>query len=55
MATNNFVGQVRKLVELMVATGDKPGAEKIRDQALAVVDDDRVQSAVADAEQKLRQ
>ena len=55
MATNNFVGQVRKLVEFMVATGDKPGAEKIRDQALAVVDDDRVQSAVADAEQKLRQ
>jgi len=55
MATNDFVGNVRKLVELVVATGDKPGAERIRDQALAVVDDDRVQSAVADAEQKLCQ
>jgi tRNA A-37 threonylcarbamoyl transferase component Bud32 len=54
MATNNFVGQVCKLVEILVATGHKAGAEKIRDQAVAVLDDSRLKSTVSDAEEKIR-
>jgi serine/threonine protein kinase len=54
MATNNFVGQVCKLVEILVATGHKDGAEKIRDEAIGVLDDARLKSAVGDAEEKVR-
>ena len=54
MATNNFVGQVRKLVEILVATGDKTTAGQIQDAALAVMDDGRLKSAVEDAAHKLR-
>jgi hypothetical protein len=53
MATNNFVGQVCKLVEILVATGHKADAEKIRDQAVAVLDDARLKSAVSDVERKI--
>jgi hypothetical protein len=53
MATNNFVGQVCKLVEILVATGHKADAEKIRDEASAVLDDARLKSAVSDAEEKV--
>jgi len=53
MATNYFVSQVRALVEVLVGTGDQPTAEKIRDEALAVVDDVRLKSAVSDAEHKV--
>jgi serine/threonine protein kinase len=53
MATNNFVGQVRKLVEILVATDHKADAEKIRTQALAVLADARLESAVSDAEKKI--
>ena len=54
MATNNFVGQVCKLVEILVATGHKADAKKIRDEASAVLDDARLKSAVSDAEEKVR-
>jgi len=54
MATNNFVGQVRKLVEILVATGDKTTAGQIQDAALAVMDDGRLKSAGEDAAHKLR-
>jgi serine/threonine protein kinase len=54
MATNNFVGQVCKLVEILVATGHQTDAEKIRDQAVAILDDARLKSAVSDAKQKTR-
>ncbi len=54
MATNNFVGQVCKLVEILVATGHQADAEKIRDQAVVVLDDARLKSAVSDAEEKIR-
>ena len=54
LATNNFVGQVCKLVEILVATGHKADAEKIRDEAVTVLDDPRLQSAVSDAEQKIK-
>ena len=52
-ADNNFVGQVRQLIEILVATGHQADAEKIRDQAVAELDDARLKSAVSDAEQKL--
>jgi hypothetical protein len=54
MATNNFVGQVCKLVEILVATGHRPDAEKIRDEAVAVLDDARLKAAVSDAEEKIQ-
>ena len=49
MATNNFVGQVRKLVEILVANDRVADAEKIRDQAVTSLDDERLRLAVADA------
>jgi hypothetical protein len=51
---NLFVGQVRQLIEILVATGHKTDAEKIRAQAVAILDDPRLKSAVSDAEQKTR-
>ena len=53
MATNNFVSQVCKLVKILVATGHKSDAEKIRDKAVLVLDDPRLRSAVNDAEKKI--
>jgi hypothetical protein len=49
MATNNFVGQVCKLVEILTGAGRQPVAEKIQGEALTVVDAPRLQSAVSDA------
>jgi hypothetical protein len=51
---NLFVGQVRQLIEILVATDHKADAEKIRDQAMAVLDDSRLKSAVSDAELKIQ-
>ena len=53
MATNTFVAQVCTLVEILVATGNKSEAEKIQEQAVAVIDDSRLKSAVENAEQKI--
>ena len=50
-----FVGEVSRLIEILVATGHKADAENIRDQAVAVLADPRLQSAVSDAEAKIRQ
>jgi len=55
MATNSFVGQICTLVEILVGAGDQPTAEKIRDEALMVVEDARLKSAVDDAEHKVHQ
>ena len=51
-AENGFVSQTRQLIEILVATGHKTDAEKIRDQAVTVLDDERLKSAVADAADK---
>jgi hypothetical protein len=51
--TNYFVGHVCDMVEILVATGNQPEAQKIRDQALADLDDPRLRSSLADAESKL--
>jgi len=50
---NSFVGQTRQLIEILVGAGRKAEAEKIRDQAVALLDDPRLQSAVSDAAEKI--
>jgi serine/threonine protein kinase len=52
-AEDRFIGSVRQLVEILMVTGHKSVAEKIRDEAVAVLDDARLQSAVSDAEKKI--
>jgi hypothetical protein len=54
LATNYFVGQVCKLIEILVATDHKADAEKIHDQAVAVLDDPRLKSAISGAELKIQ-
>ena len=54
-ANDRFVGQVCQLIEILVATSHKVDAEKIRDQAAAVLDDARLKSAITDAEKKVQQ
>jgi hypothetical protein len=49
MATNYFVGQVCRLIEILVGAGHKAEAEAIRDQAVILLDDARSKSAVSDA------
>lgn len=53
MPRNHFVGQVRQLIEILVATGDRAGAEKIQHEALAVLSDSRLETAMADADDKI--
>jgi serine/threonine protein kinase len=52
-AEDRFVGGTRELIEILVATGSTAEAEKIRDEALAVLNDPQLKSAVEDAEQKI--
>jgi hypothetical protein len=52
-ADKNFVGQTRQLIEILVATDHPADAGKIQAQALTVLDDLRLQTAVSDAEKKL--
>ena len=53
-ANDRFVNQTRQLIEILVATGHQADAEKIRDQAVAVLDDARLKSAVSDAEAQVK-
>jgi tetratricopeptide (TPR) repeat protein len=53
-ADDRFVTQVCRWVEILVGTKRQPDAEKLRDQALAVLDDSRLKSAVEDAEKRVR-
>jgi len=53
-AEDRFVGSVRQLLEILVATGHQVDAERIRFQAASVLGDSRLMSAVSDAEQKLK-
>ena len=52
-AEDRFVGQTCQLIEILVATDHKADAEGIRDQAVAVLDDPRLKSAVDVAAQKV--
>ena len=51
---DRFVGQVCQLIEILVGVAQKADAEKIRDQAVEVLDDARLKSAVSDAEERVR-
>jgi ElaB/YqjD/DUF883 family membrane-anchored ribosome-binding protein len=52
--TNDFVNGTRYIIEILAGTGNKSEAEKIRDQAVAVLDDPRLKSAIGDAEEKIQ-
>ena len=54
-ADNLLVADTRQLIEILVGAGHKADAENIRTQALALLDDPRLQSAVSDAEKKIGQ
>jgi hypothetical protein len=49
-----FIDKSCQLIELLVANGHQAYAQKVRDQAVALLDDPRLKSAVTDAEEKLR-
>lgn len=53
LATDRFVAQVRVLVEILLASGRTADAESIRAQALTVMDDPRLVSAILDAQKRL--
>ena len=52
-ADTYFVSQTHDLIEILVGLNRNTEAEKIRDQALALLDDPRLKSAVEDAEKKI--
>jgi hypothetical protein len=49
-----FVNKTRQLIEILVANGHQADAEQIRDQALALLDDTWLKSAVSDAKEKIK-
>ena len=51
VADRQFVDETCQLILILVKTEHKTDAEHIRDQALGLVDDPRLKSAVSDAEQ----
>jgi tetratricopeptide (TPR) repeat protein len=53
-ADKRFVGRIRQLIEILVGANHKADAEKIRDQAVAILDDPRLRSAVSDAEEQVQ-
>ena len=53
-AEASFVAQTRQLIEILVATGHTADAEIIRDQAVTVLDDARLHSAISDAAKKIK-
>ena len=53
-AEDRFVGGTCQLIEVLLATGHKAEAERIRDQAVAILDDPRLKSAVNDVETRIQ-
>lgn len=53
-SSDRFVGKTRQLIEILVGAGHPDEAEKIRDLAVAVLDDARLKSAIRDAEVKVQ-
>jgi serine/threonine protein kinase len=53
VADDYFVRGVRKLVEILVGASHRSEAEKIRDQAVALLDDPRLKSVIQEAEKKV--
>ena len=46
---------LRQTVEVFITTGHQANAERLRAEAIAVVDDARLKSALSDAEVRIRQ
>jgi predicted Ser/Thr protein kinase len=53
-ATNRFVDAVGRTIEVLLGTGRSTEARQIRDQALAVMQDPRLESAITDAEARIQ-
>ncbi len=54
-AESRFIGQARQLIEILVATdNDLSAAQDIQNKALSVLNVPQLQSAVSDAEEKIR-
>jgi hypothetical protein len=51
-ANDDFVNETRRLLEILVATGHKTEAERICAQAVTIVNDPRLKSAVSDVAEK---
>lgn len=54
VADRNFVDQTRQLIEILVGANHRPDAEKIREEALGILNDGRIKSAISDAEENIR-
>lgn len=54
VAKTLFVGEVCRLIEILVGTGHQDEAEFIRGKAVALLDDPRLQSAVTQAEEHIK-
>jgi hypothetical protein len=52
-ADNLLVGDTRQLIEILVGAGQKSNAQNICTQALPLVDDPRLQTAISDAEKRI--
>ncbi len=55
MADNNFIGQTRQLIEVLVGVGRTDEADKIQQKAVAVLDVSDLKSAVSDAQQRVKE
>jgi hypothetical protein len=54
VADDIFVNKTFQLIEILIANNHRADAQKIRDQALALLDDPRLKSAVSDVEQRIQ-
>jgi hypothetical protein len=54
VADKIFVDKTSQLIEILVANDHQADAQKVRDQALALLDDPRLKSAVVDAGQRIQ-
>jgi hypothetical protein len=54
-ANEKFVDQTSLLIEVLIGVGRKAEAEKIQNQALAILDAPRLRSALGDAEARIQQ
>lgn len=53
-AEDDFVNATRQMIQILVGARHKAEAEEIQKQAMAVLDDARLKSAVSDAEMKIK-
>jgi len=54
LTTDQFTGEVCRLIEILVGTGHQEEAGEIHGEAVAVLDDPRLRTAVSDAEEKIQ-